>query len=166
MRQALSRFSGPIIGAILMVLASVLLSELTSAWLLYLGFVFLIMVMYAPGGVASLIMVNVRMAHFGKLRRLWGLYGGLLVTGVVMMLGVAALIEMIYHRQLNAGAGPVVQYLGVPLDTGAVTPWLGAAALAVVGWALMEGVRRRFARAWSTAQEEIESEIQARGALQ
>ncbi len=159
-------FFGPIIGAILMVLASVLLSELTSAWLLYLGFVFLIMVMYAPGGVASLIMVNVRMAHFGKLRRLWGLYGGLLVTGVVMMLGVAALIEMIYHRQLNAGAGPVVQYLGVPLDTGAVTPWLGAAALAVVGWALMEGVRRRFARAWSTAQEEIESEIQARGALQ
>ena len=76
------------------------------------------------------------------------------------------MIEMIYHRQLNAGAGPVVQYLGVPLDTGAVTPWLGAAALAVVGWALMEGVRRRFARAWSTAQEEIESEIQARGALQ
>ena len=156
-------FFGPIIGAVLMVLASVLLSELTSAWLLYLGFVFLLMVMYAPGGVASLIMLNVRMAHFGKLRRLWGLYGGLLVTGVLMMLGVAALIEMIYHRQLNAGAGPVVRYLGLPLDTHAQWPWLGAAALTVVGWLLFEGVRRRFARAWGAAQEEIETVIQARG---
>jgi branched-chain amino acid transport system permease protein len=56
-------FFGPIIGAVLMVLASVLLSELTKAWLLYLGLVFLFMVMYAPGGVASLIMMNVRVAR-------------------------------------------------------------------------------------------------------
>jgi branched-chain amino acid transport system permease protein len=109
-------FFGPIIGAVLMVLASVLLSELTKAWLLYLGLVFLLMVMYAPGGVASLIMMNVRMARFGKLRRFWGLYGGLLATGVVMMLGVAALIEMIYHLQLNAGGGRW-RFLGLALDT-------------------------------------------------
>jgi branched-chain amino acid transport system permease protein len=55
-------FFGPIIGAVLLVLASVLLSELTKAWLLYLGLVFLFMVMYAPGGVASLIMMNLRVA--------------------------------------------------------------------------------------------------------
>lgn len=158
-------FFGPIMGAVLMVLATVLLSEITSAWLLYLGFVFLLMVMYAPGGVASLIMVNVRMARFGKLRRLWGLYGGLVVTGAVMMLGVAALIEMVYHRQLNSGAGAVVRYLGLALDTQALLPWLAAAALAVVGWALFNGARRRFARAWSTAQDEIEAAVQARGRL-
>ena len=54
--------SGPIIGAVLLVLASVLLSELSKAWLLYLGLVFLFMVMYAPGGIASLIMMNLRLA--------------------------------------------------------------------------------------------------------
>jgi len=47
-------FFGPIIGAILMVLAFVLLSEYTQAWLLYLGLVFMVMVVYAPGGFASL----------------------------------------------------------------------------------------------------------------
>jgi branched-chain amino acid transport system permease protein len=52
-----------------MVVALVLLSELTKAWLLYLGLVFLFMVMYAPGGMASLIMMNLRVAAFGKLRR-------------------------------------------------------------------------------------------------
>ncbi|MEY3938103.1 MAG: hypothetical protein RL659_944, partial [Pseudomonadota bacterium] len=60
-------FFGPIIGGVLMVLAFVLLSELTKAWLLYLGLLFLFMVMYAPGGIASLIMMNLRVAAFGKL---------------------------------------------------------------------------------------------------
>ena len=59
-------FFGPIIGAVLMVLAFVLLSELTKAWLLYLGLIFLFMVMYAPGGIASLIMMNLRVAAFGQ----------------------------------------------------------------------------------------------------
>jgi branched-chain amino acid transport system permease protein len=54
-------FFGPIIGAILMVLAFVLLSEFTKAWLLYLGLLFLFMVMYAPGGVASLIMMQLQL---------------------------------------------------------------------------------------------------------
>src|SRR3954470_10230204 len=55
-------FFGPILGAILMVIAFVMLSEITKAWLLYLGLVFLFMVMYAPGGIASLIMMNLRVA--------------------------------------------------------------------------------------------------------
>ena len=71
-------FFGPIIGAVLLVLASVLLSELTKAWLLYLGLVFLFMVMYAPGGIASLIMMNLRVATFGKFARLLRPYAGLL----------------------------------------------------------------------------------------
>ena len=63
-------FFGPIIGAVLLVLALVLLSELTQAWLLYLGLVFTFMVMFAPGGIASLIMMNLRVASFGKWRQL------------------------------------------------------------------------------------------------
>ena len=159
-------FYGPIIGAVLMVLASVLLSELTSAWLLYLGLVFLLMVMYAPGGVASLIMANVHMARFGKLRRLWGLYGVLLVAAAVALLGLSMLIEMIYHRQLNAATGSQVKYLGMQLDTALALPWLVALAVTVVGAGLLEAVRRRFARAWGQAQEEIAATLQGRARQQ
>ena len=42
----------------------------TKAWLLYLGLLFVLMVLYAPGGLASLIMANVQMAKFGQFRRL------------------------------------------------------------------------------------------------
>ena len=83
-------FFGPIIGAVLMVLALVLLSELTKAWLLYLGLVFLFMVMYAPGGIASLIMMNLRLAAFGKLRGLWTAYLALAGTALVMLAGAGA----------------------------------------------------------------------------
>lgn len=86
-------FFGPIIGAVLLVLASVLLSELTKAWLLYLGLVFLLMVMYAPGGVASLIMMNLRVAKFGHFKRLLMPYLGILAAGIVTVVGAASLIE-------------------------------------------------------------------------
>lgn len=150
-------FFGPIIGAVLMVLATVLLSELTSAWLLYLGLIFLLMVMYAPGGVASLIMANVGMARAGKLGRFAALYAGLVAGGVVMLLGASALIEMIYHHQLNAAMGPEIKYLGLTLDTSSALTWGAALAVAAVGWGLLELVRRRFALAWGRAQEEIEN---------
>ncbi|TAL22336.1 MAG: branched-chain amino acid ABC transporter permease, partial [Aquabacterium sp.] len=88
-------FFGPIIGAVLMVLAVALLSELTKAWLLYLGLIFLLMVMYAPGGIASLIMMNLRVASFGKLRRLMGAYLALAGTALVMLAGIGSMIEML-----------------------------------------------------------------------
>ena len=53
-----------------MVFALVLLSEWTQAWQLYLGLTFVLMVMYAPGGFAGLIMMNLRVASFGKLGKL------------------------------------------------------------------------------------------------
>lgn len=155
-------FFGPIIGAVLLVLASVLLSELTKAWLLYLGLVFLFMVMYAPGGVASLIMMNLRVARFGKFNRFWGLYGGLILTGALAAIGAAALVEMVYHMQLNAALGPQVAFMGLALDTTGAASWIGAAAVLVVGVALLEVVRRRFARVWGQAQEEIEAEMKRR----
>ena len=152
-------FFGPIIGAVLLVFASVLLSEISKAWLLYLGLVFLFMVMFAPGGVASLVMMNLRVAKFGRFKPFWALYAALLATGAVLVAGAAALIEMIYHRQLNSAVGPVLQFFGFSLDTSTATAWVVSAALVVVGGAMLEVVRRRFVRAWGHAQEAIELDM-------
>jgi branched-chain amino acid transport system permease protein len=157
-------FFGPIIGGILMVLASVLLSELTKAWLLYLGLIFLFMVIYAPGGIASLIMMNVRVAAFGRLRELWVSYLGLALAGVVVVTGAAALIEMVYHLQLNDTAGSETRFGGWMLDTASALHWLGALAVTVVGAAVFEVLRRRFAVRWNAIQSDIEQAIKARGA--
>ena len=158
-------FFGPIIGAILMVLAFVLLSEFTKAWLLYLGLVFLFMVMFAPGGFASLIMMNLRVATFGRLRPLWSNYLALFVTGLVAFVGAAAMIEMLYHLQLNAALGSQLGFMGVQLNAAAPGTWAAAAAVMLAGFAMFELARRRFALKWGDIQGEIEKEIKRRELL-
>jgi branched-chain amino acid transport system permease protein len=149
-------FFGPIIGAVLMVLAFVLLSEFTKAWLLYLGLIFLFMVMYAPGGIASLVMMNLRVAKFGKLRTLWVSYLGLASTALVALCGAAAMVEMVYHRQLDAAMGSEFPFMGATLDASGVNSWFGAAFVLVTGLGLFELVRRQYVKQWGHIQEDIE----------
>jgi len=155
-------FFGPIIGGILMVLASVLLSELTKAWLLYLGLIFLFMVMYAPGGVASLIMMNVRVAAYGLLKRVLGSYVLLALFGLVMFAGAGAMIEMMYHLQLNAGQDTLLRFFGVNLDAKSPVSWIGSVVVLVIGFGLFEWARRRFMLQWHDIQVTIEKHIQQR----
>jgi len=158
-------FFGPIIGAVLMIIAFVLLSELTKAWLLYLGLVFLLMVMYAPGGISSLIMMNVRVASFGLWHKLRGLYLALLAGALVMLVGVGALIEMVYHVKLDLGTGPEMKFLGQVLNVDHTGSWLGALAIAAVGVGILWGFGRVFASRWSQIQEQIEAEVARRAGL-
>jgi branched-chain amino acid transport system permease protein len=158
-------YFGPIIGAVLMVFATVLLSELTKAWLLYLGVIFLVMVMYAPGGVASLIMMNVRVAAYGMLRRLWTSYLALAGTLATALLGISAMVEMVYHIKLNEALGPQMSFLGAELNTRGLDAWLGAVLLVIVGVGLFELSRRTFVQQWGQIQEEIEAENRRRAAL-
>jgi branched-chain amino acid transport system permease protein len=158
-------FFGPIIGGVLMVLAGVLLSELTKAWLLYLGLVFLFMVMYAPGGIASLIMMNLRVASFGRLKELWVSYLALAITALVALLGAAAMIEMVYHLQLNAALGPELHFLGANLNAKGLDSWFGAAFVMLTGIGLFEVARRHYLRQWGEIQEFIEKEMKRRETL-
>jgi branched-chain amino acid transport system permease protein len=157
-------FFGPIIGAVLMVFALVLLSEWTKAWLLYLGLVFLFMVMYAPGGVASLLMMNLRLAARGYLRRIAAAYLALAGTTAALVVGAAAVIEMTYHLQLNAALGPRLRFMGAQLDAGSPDAWVGAGLLIATAAGLFEASRRAFANQWGTIQEAIEAENRQRGA--
>lgn len=158
-------FFGPIIGGILMVIASVLLSEFTKAWLLYLGLIFLFMVMYAPGGIASLVMMNLRVAAFGKLRRLWTSYLALGGTALVVLAAAAAVIEMVYHLQLDDTLGTSVAFMGATLNAGGLDAWFGSAFVLLTGLGLFEVARRQFAHEWSEVQGEIEKEIKRRETL-
>jgi branched-chain amino acid transport system permease protein len=152
-------FFGPIIGGVLMVLAFVLFSEFTKAWLLYLGLIFLFMVMYAPGGIASLIMMNLRVAMYGKLRGLALNYLALAVTGLIALTGAAAMIEMTYHLQLSSSQGPDIAFMGLLLNTTGLETWLGAAVILAIGLVLFEIARRRFAQKWEGIQAFIEKQV-------
>ncbi len=64
-------FFGPMIGAVVGVFLTVLLSEFTKAWQLYIGAFFVALVLWAPGGIASLILLTLRVVKYGRFRRIW-----------------------------------------------------------------------------------------------
>ena len=158
-------FFGPIIGGVLMILASLLLSEITKAWLLYLGLIFLFMVVYAPGGCASLIMMNLRLAAFGFLRKIWVSYLGLGAAAFTLLLGAAVLIEMTYHLQLDAAMGPKVKFIGIEFNSSLADHWFGAGFVMLTGLFLFELCRRHYLLEWDQAQADIEKEIKRRETL-
>ncbi len=142
-----------------MVVGFALFSELTKAWQLYLGLIFLFMVMYAPGGIASLIMMNLRVAAHRKLHRLWGWYA---------MLRATALRDAGRVRGADRDGLSTVQLgrrhgldLALPRHDARhrSRPRAGSAALAVaaLGFAAFEVVRRRFAHELGPVQGEIEA---------
>ncbi|MET4575210.1 branched-chain amino acid ABC transporter permease [Ottowia thiooxydans] len=150
-------FFGPIIGAVLMVLAFTLFSALTKAWLLYLGLIFMLMVMYAPAGIAGLVMTNLRVARHGRLLEMLPRYLALAAAAGLMLLGVSVLIEMIYHAKLD-GLGGQLRYLGANWDPRQPLHWAAAAAAALVGAGLFEWARRRTVVQWECVQAVIEQE--------
>jgi branched-chain amino acid transport system permease protein len=132
------------------------LSEYTPAWHLYLGVFFVLLVMFAPGGLSSLILLNLRVAKFGKFRRLRDPYVGVLGTGLVLAAAVALLIEMTYHITLGFGGSPAVRVFGFPFDTARAEAWVFAVALLAAAAIAFEYMRRGFARQWDAIAVEIE----------
>jgi branched-chain amino acid transport system permease protein len=149
-------FFGPILGAIVFVFFAVALSEYTKAWQLYLGVFFILMVMFAPGGLASLLLLNLRVAKFGKFRRLLDPYVGVIGSGLLLALGVVLVVEMSYHLSLGLSQGSVIRVFGLPFDTASVNGWVPALGILAAGAAAFEWYRREFKARWGEIAGEIE----------
>lgn len=152
-------FFGPILGAVVFVFFAVALSEYTKAWQLYLGVFFVLLVMYAPGGLSSLILMNLRVLKFRKFARLRDPYVGLLLAALALAFGTVLIIELMYHVTLNVGQGPEVRLFGFSFDTTRAPGWVFAVSTLAAAAAAFEFYRRRFKRQWDEAQVEIEDWI-------
>jgi branched-chain amino acid transport system permease protein len=81
-----------------------------------------------------------------------------------MLAGAGAMIEMVYHLQLNSALGDNVKFLGATLNAKSVDSWFGSAFVMLTGLGLFELARRQFARDWGEIQTDIEKEIKRREA--
>ena len=152
-------FFGPIIGSVLLVFALVVLSEFTKAWQLYVGIIFLIMVVFAPGGFSALIMLNLRRVKYGEWRKMRWPYVGMFFTGLMALWGFAAVVEMAYQIQVAAGSGTALTVGRVPLDSASASSWALAVTVLIVGGIAFEVWRRKFQRVWNEGEERIAEAI-------
>lgn len=146
-----SFFAGPILGAVLMVLTLVWWSELSPAWLLYLGLIFIGMVMLAPGGLASVLVDGWRWLNSGQWRVYWRWHLAQAVAVVLALLAASALVEMAYHWQQQATLGAELRFLGMALHSNVPLYWVGAALLCVGAWEVGRWCQRRMQRLKDTS---------------
>lgn len=131
-------FVGPVIGAVLITLMQVLLSDVTAGWQMYLGILFVLVVMYVPGGIAGLLGTDALNAVWARPRRLV-----LAVPLLAMAVGLMLLIELGYQAGLKSSEGPVRVLFGVPFNSLSPMPWLLAIGLLAAGAIIMWVVARQ-----------------------
>jgi branched-chain amino acid transport system permease protein len=155
-------FFGPALGAVVFTFFQTALSGITKAWLLYLGLLFIAVVMFAPGGLAMILMQHLRVWKFGLLGRLIRPYGWALAPGLLALAGFVGLVEMTYHVSAT-GATRELALAGVVVAPFSATPWLACSVLLAVGGALCVVAWRRLRAAWDEVQREIEAKLGAAG---
>jgi branched-chain amino acid transport system permease protein len=144
-------FFGPILGAILVTYLQLGLTNLTSVWQLYFGIIFIGIVMFAPGGIAGLLMMHRPLVRAGTLSTVIPSYLVALIPTLLLALGVILTIETVARYTNGQGAGDVINLVGIPLNATAPTTWLIAAILVIGGSFVARLTWLRVAEAWDRA---------------
>ena len=152
-------FFGPLLGAVVGIFFSVMLSDFTAAWQLYLGLFFVMLVRFAPAGLASLLMLLLRVAKFGKFGRIWKPLLALSGVALVGLFGLVIGIELLYHLTLESANGSVMRLFGMRADTRAAAPWLLAAALMLASAFGYRKIQPGYWAAWSDVNAEIAAKL-------
>jgi len=150
-------FFGPILGTIVVVLLQSGVSLLSNAWLLYVGVLFIVMVMYAPGGLIGLIFLHVPIWRVGLLRELLVPYARALLPALLVMLGFVLLVELASFTTIGAAQGKKFTIGGHLIDTTAPLPWLIALAALALGALWLRREARGFRQRWDTLIESAKS---------
>ena len=149
-------FFGPVIGAALVSYLQVMLSDVTEIWQLYFGLLFITMVMFAPQGIAGLLMMHRPLWRRRVLLKVAAAYAIALPPALVMLAGVALVIEMTYRLAVKAAEGPHMTFFSVPFAADQPPAWLTAGILIVGGFILFRLTWSIIAAAWVNAESRKE----------
>ncbi len=125
-------FVGPIIGAIVVTYLQVMLSDLTEVWQLYFGLLFIAIVLFAPGGIAGLLIMHGPALRARTIGRLVPAYLGAAIPGAVMLAGTVMLIEMTVVA-LKPNEASATTLMGYTVDVATALPWAIGLGLAIGG---------------------------------
>ncbi len=154
-------FAGPIVGAILITLLQSSLSDITGAWQLYFGIMFILVVMFVPGGLAGLITMHGPILRAGLLPRLAAPYGRALIPGVLLVAGGALVIELTYKLTVERAKTTVLDLGLLQLDARSALPWIAALILLAAGGWTMRRLGPGIAEAVSAVRGEAAARVGA-----
>jgi branched-chain amino acid transport system permease protein len=148
-------FGGPILGAVLITLLQSGVSLMSNSWLVYVGVLFITMVMFAPQGVMGLIAAHGPIVRAGRFSKLLLPYARVIVPGLIMLLGFVGIVELASFLTIGAAQGKTLVLFGHKIDEYEVLPWFAAFICLAVGmfWFAIEA--RSFRRVWDALMVEL-----------
>jgi branched-chain amino acid transport system permease protein len=153
-------FVGPILGAVIITFLQINLSDITNAWQLYFGLMFIGFVSFAPGGVAGWLMRHREAARSGEFRRLAPAYAFVAPGLAACLVGAAMLIELA-NRQLALARSEdsAMNLFGFAVDASSIAPWALALILFAGGVAMTWRLWPKVGDAWGS----VNAGLRARG---
>jgi branched-chain amino acid transport system permease protein len=146
-------FFGPVLGAILITLMQSGVSLMSNSWLVYVGVLFITMVIFAPAGLTGLLLMHVPIARSGQLPRLLVPYARVLVPGVIVLLGFVGLVELMSFLTIGLAQGKRFALFGEAIDVHSAIPWVISVVFLLGGGAWLTAEGRLFRRVWDGLME-------------
>ena len=138
--------------AILITFLQITLSDVTGAWQLYFGLLFILVVMYSPGGLAGWLALHEPLYRGGQLGRLVPAYAINAVPLIIMIAGGILLIELAFWALVKSeGEGPEMSIFHISMNTSSFWHWLVAVVLFLGGAFALRATWPRVQDAWGSA---------------
>ena len=144
-------FFGPILGAILVTYLQINLADFTAVWQLYFGILFIGVVLFAPGGIAGLLMMHRPLVRAGSLAQVLPSYLAAALPTLALALGVVLSVETVARYTANQDQSNLINLFGLPFDATRPLTWAVAGALVVGGYLTARRSWARVGAAWDRA---------------
>jgi branched-chain amino acid transport system permease protein len=149
-------FAGPIVGAVIITFLEIMLSDVTTAWQLYFGLMFIAVVMFAPEGVVGWTMLHLRALRGGGAWRLAPAYVAVGPPLAASGLGAIMIIELANRQLAEARSeGSAMRLFGFDVDASTPPPWIVAVALFAAGTVLVLRLWPRVGDAWGAVNARL-----------
>jgi branched-chain amino acid transport system permease protein len=147
-------FGGPILGAILITLLQSGVSLLSNSWLVYVGVMFISMVIFAPTGLAGIIKAHGPIRRTGRLGSLVVPYLRLAIPSVGVLFGFIGVVELMSFLTIGAAQGRKLALFGGLVDVHATLPWAVSAGALLLGGLWLRFEATGFHRVWNNLTAE------------
>ena len=150
----IGNFLGPILGAISLTYLDTMLSDITEAWVLYYGIIFVLVIAFAPQGISGIIVVHEPIIRNNPtlLKKLVFPYSIFLVSIIILTIGFTSIIELI-HSLKSSKDNLKVYWLNI--NNNNIFIWMLFSLIFISGILLTKKCFRLVKEKWNDVIDEV-----------
>ena len=150
----IGNFLGPILGAISLTYLDTMLSDITEAWVLYYGIIFVLVIAFAPQGISGIIIVHEPIIRNNPslLKKLVFPYTIFLLSIIILTIGFTSIIELI-HSLKSSKDNLKVYWLNI--NNNNIFIWMLFSLIFISGILLTKKCFRLVKEKWNDVLDEV-----------